>query len=68
MAYKTWTVKELVAELNKLAKQMPKGEDTPVYSGDFEGNYLHGSHELMLDEENNAIFIGYEMHENIEEW
>lgn len=68
MAYKTWTVNELIAELRRVAKEMPKGLDSPVYSGDFECNYLHGQHEIMKDEENDAVFIGYEMHESIQEW
>lgn len=68
MAYKVWTVKDFIKELKSVAKDMPKGMDTPVYSGDFECNCLHSMHELMIDNKHNAIFVGYEMHENIEEW
>ena len=62
--YKTFTIKELIKILTALAKEMPKGYNTPVYSGDFEGNYTHIKHEIMRDEENGAVFLGYEMHEN----
>lgn len=66
MAYETLTVGKLKRLLTNLSKRFD-GDDTPIYSGDFECNYLHGKHEVMVDEEHRAIFLGYEMHETIEE-
>ena len=63
--YKTYTVKELIGVLKEYAKELPKGINSPVYSGDFEGNYTHILHEPMLDKENGALFLGYEMHEDM---
>ena len=65
MTYKTWTVGELTKTLNNMAKLMPLKENTPVFSGDFEGNCTHILHELQIDEENKALFLGYEMHEDM---
>lgn len=64
--YKLITVRDLV----NFVATMPKGLDTPIYSGDFEGNYTHGMHEIMVctpDEKvrDKSVFIGYEMHESI---
>ena len=66
MSYKTITVGELKKLLTQIGKEFD-GDKTPVYTGDFEGNYLHGKHEVMKDAEHRAVFIGYEMHESIEE-
>ena len=67
MAYEVLTVGKLKRILTALGKEFD-GDNTPVYTGDFEGNYLHGKHEIMRDNEHRAVFIGYEMHENIEEY
>ena len=67
MSYEVLTVGKLKRMLTALGKEFD-GDNTPVYTGDFEGNYLHGRHEIMRDNEHRAIFLGYEMHENIEEW
>lgn len=61
--YKTLTVKDLVDIVNADKKNFPLGMDTPITSGDFEGNYYHKMHEPMTDR-GKAIFLGYEMHEN----
>lgn len=66
MSYKIWTVGELKDILTYLGKELD-GDKTPVYSGDFEGNFTHGYHEVMLDSANRAIFLGYEMHESIDD-
>ena len=66
MAYETLTVGKLKKLLTQLGKQFD-GDKTPVYSGDFECNYLHGKHEIMVDSNHRAIVLGYEMHESIEE-
>lgn len=66
-SYKTYSVKELCKVLKDYAKELPKGEDSPVFSGDFEGNCTHIFHDIMLDEENGAVFLGYEMHEDMGE-
>ena len=67
LEYKTLTVGELIKDLKEMSKEYI-GDETPVYTGDLEGNYTHGKHELMYDSEHQAIFIGYEMHESIDEW
>jgi hypothetical protein len=61
--YKTITVRDLVNAVSKDKKNFPKGLDTPINSGDFEGNYWHKLHEIMTDSNNHSIFLGYEMHE-----
>ena len=68
MTYEILTVGKLKKILTEIGEQFD-GDETPVYSGDFEGNCLHEKHEVQVDEEHRAVFIGYEMHENIEdEW
>ena len=67
MSYEVLTVGKLKKMLTALGKEFD-GDNTPIYTGDFEGNYLHGKHEIMRDNEHRAIFLGYEMHESIEEW
>lgn len=67
MAYEVLTVGKLKRILTALGKEFD-GDNTPIYTGDFEGNYLHGKHEIMRDNEHRAIFLGYEMHESIEEY
>lgn len=67
MSYEVLTVGKLKRMLTALGKEFD-GDNTPVYTGDFEGNYLHGKHEIMRDNEHRAIFLGYEMHESIEEY
>ena len=47
--YKTITVKDLVDFVPHDKKTFPNGLDTPITSGDFEGNYHHVMHELMSD-------------------
>lgn len=66
--YRTITIEEMIGTLYNLSKKFKKGMKTPIYSGDFEGNYLHGKHQIMIDTENQAVFLGYEMHESIEEF
>lgn len=64
-SYKTITVKDLVNFVSNDKKNFPQGLDTPITSGDFEGNFHHVLHELFIDKlgEKEAVFIGYEMHE-----
>ena len=66
MSYEVLTVGKLKRMLIALGKEFD-GDNTPIYTGDFEGNYLHGKHTIMRDNEHRAIFLGYEMHESIEE-
>lgn len=61
-SYKKVTVRDLVDFVSNDKKNFPKGLDTPITSGDFEGNYYHLLHELMTDS-GKSVFIGYEMHE-----
>ena len=64
MTYEMLTVGKLKELLTEYSKEF-YGDDTPVYTGDFEGNYTHAKHEVMTDNKLRAIFIGYEMHEDI---
>jgi hypothetical protein len=64
MSYGILTVGKLKKLLTAIGKEYD-GDDTPVYTGDFECNCLHGKHEVMKDDDHRAIFIGYEMHENL---
>lgn len=66
MAYEVLTVGKLKRLLTQIGKEFD-GDKTPVYTGDFEGNYTHGKHEVMVDEQLRAVFIGYEMHENFDD-
>ena len=73
MDYGKLTVRDIVNFVKGDKKLFPKGLDTPIYSGDFEGNYTHGKHELQYikPDENvpeTSVCLGYEMHENIYEW
>jgi hypothetical protein len=63
--YGKTTVQDLIDFINDNPKFFPNGMNTEIWSGDFEGNYTHIKHELMYD--NNALFIGYEMHEDMGE-
>lgn len=67
MPYGTLTVGKLKRLLTTIGKEYD-GDNTPVYTGDFECNCLHGKHEVMKDDTHRAVFIGYEMHESIEEY
>lgn len=64
--YKTFTVRDLMFIVCADKKNFPLGLDTPIASGDFEGNYHHIKHEVMADKigRKQAVFLGYEMHEN----
>lgn len=65
MSYEKLTVGKLKRILTMIGKEYD-GDKTPVYTGDFECNCLHGLHEVMKDDMHRAVFIGYEMHESIE--
>ena len=49
MAYETLTIGKLKRMLDTLGERY-YGDDTPVYTGDFEGNYTHAKHEVMADD------------------
>ena len=66
MKYETVTVGNLIKVLQEVQKKY--GKDIPVYSGDFEGNYLHGKHEVCFYSDIKAVCLQYEMHESIEEF
>lgn len=68
--YKAITVKDLVDLVTEYPKDFPKGLNTVIMSGDFEGNYLHEKHEIFIDKFKKygaVICLGYEMHEDFEE-
>lgn len=62
--YKQYTVGSLLATIKGLLEEKHITLDTIVTTGDFEGNYLHGKHEIQIDKESNLFFLGYEMHED----
>ena len=65
-SYRTLTVRDLVELVNENPTIFTKGLDTPIITGDFEGNYLHLKHEMHVEpDENgvNALLLNYEMHE-----
>lgn len=62
--YKQYTVGSLLATIKGLLEAKDITLDTIVTTGDFEGNYLHGKHEIQIDKESNLFFLGYEMHED----
>lgn len=67
-SYRRITVKDLVDLVKLNPKEFPKGLDTAILSGDFEGNTAHEKHEIMRDSQDPqigpAIFLGFEFHEN----
>lgn len=65
--YKTFTVRDLMDIVSTDSKAFPKGLDTPIATGDFEGNYHHILHEVFHGYKvgrSKAILLCYEMHEN----
>ena len=65
--YKNITVKDIIDFIEENKEYFPNGLDTVVMSGDFEGNYTHGKHEIQIIEDErcgNIVCLGYEMHEN----
>lgn len=69
--YRRITVKDLVDAVKADPKAFPKGMNTAILSGDFEGNYTHEKHEVFIEDRYNnigpALFLGYEMHEDYDE-
>ena len=66
MGYTILTVRDIVDAVNGDKTNFPKGLDTPVVTGDFEGNYTHKMHEIQTYDGKlvgKAICLGYEMHE-----
>ena len=66
--YKKLTVRELMEIVINDAKSFPKGLETVITTGDFEGNYTHRKHEVMCNsDDKSTVFLGYEMHEGFAE-
>ena len=67
--YKQLTVRDIVDAVMKETENFPLGLDTPIQSGDFEGNYTHSRHQIMTNRTNfgkkavKTLFLGYEQHE-----
>jgi len=65
--YKTLTVRDLIDMVSNDHKNFPKGLDTPIATGDFEGNYHHHLHEAYhgykIGKEK-SLLLCYEMHED----
>lgn len=66
MDYKQITLQDIVDFVKNNPKVFKDGMNTPVFSGDFEGNYEHHLHEISSTKfgKDVAIFLGYEMHED----
>lgn len=68
--YRAMTVNDLIKFIETHKEDFPKGLDTVIMSGDFEGNYTHEKHEFQLIDNvpdyGNVVCLGYEMHENYE--
>lgn len=66
--YRVLTLKDLIEFVESDKELFPKGLDTVVMSGDFEGNYVHEKHECQYMREDSkygtVLCLGYEMHEN----
>ena len=65
--YRTLTVRDLVEMVSNDKKNFPKGLDTPIVSGDFEGNYHHIMHEawhVYKIGKEKSILLCYELHED----
>lgn len=64
-SYKTITLNDILKEVTNNPTRYPLGGDTPILSGDFEGNYTHKMHEIMRQKVGKKICIclSYEMHE-----
>lgn len=66
-SYRPLTLRDLVELVQGNPMIFPRGLDTTILTGDFEGNYLHLKHEMHAepDDDNvNALLLNYEMHEN----
>lgn len=64
--YRRMTVRDLVEYVQYFEGSFPKGLDTPIDTGDFEGNYTHLKHEFQEYHEHGeepAVVLAYEMHE-----
>jgi len=65
--YKTLTVRDLIDIVSTDKRHFPKGIDTPIATGDFEGNCHHIMHEAFHGYKvgrSSAILLCYEMHED----
>jgi hypothetical protein len=64
-SYKTITLNDILKEVTSNPTRYPLGGDTPILSGDFEGNYTHKMHEIMYQkvDKKTCICLAYEMHE-----
>ena len=61
--YKNHTIDELIEILQEYKKEM--GGDTKVFLSDFEYNYKQKMFEVCKVEDENELFIFYEMHEGL---
>ena len=64
-SYKTITLNDILKEVTSHPTWYPLVGDTPILSGDFEGNYTHKMHEIMRQKvgKKTCICLAYEMHE-----
>lgn len=63
--YKVVTVQDLVNMIEEHPEIFKKGMDTPVCSGDYEGNITHKKHELMREYVKGlgtTLFLTFEFH------
>lgn len=64
--YDIITLQDLVDFVNNNPETFKKGMKTPIWSGDFEGNYTHILHSIQVEDngDDKVLFVGYEMHED----
>lgn len=61
--YRALTVRDLVDLVTADKKVFPKGLDTEIVTGDFEGNDVHFKHEMNY-QTGRKLMLTYEMHED----
>lgn len=64
--YGNITLRDLVGLVEKNKKKFPKGLDTPITCGDYEGNYCHEkmSVEAWSDDPSETLDLSFELHDS----
>ena len=61
-SYRALTIRDLVELVDGHKDIFPKGLDTEIVTGDFEGNDVHFKHEMNY-QTGRKLILNYEMHE-----